>query len=875
MGDLIILGVLICTALVLASGPMAMVSVRRSRTEIDELKRALGRIEAALADSAQAPASAAETATPPPSTEPADARRERRPREFERELTSSLERVWLTEPAPPHPLSRLRARLAENWMLWLGALSVALAGIFLAKYSIERGLLGPTARVVMGIVTGLALHAAAGWLRRRKPGVHLEFAALAGCGSITLYAALVAALNLYHLISPAFCFLWLAAVALATMPLALLYGPLLAAIGIVGAYLVPAMVATEEGNALVALGYSAVISASALLLLRYVYRPWLWWGCMAGGLGWWLLTIASTDADGIRGPYLALFAYLMLALPGLRWRLDEPVALARESYRPDNLTSATSPLEQHIPLGAFLILVAQALSILAGGAYDHMVFEWCPLPIVFLLAARHRENLYPMPWLLLIGTSIAWILLQTHVARGGTLELSPLANELGTSFHIYLAVTAALYSVLALRNFAAERFKGTWSSLACLAPLVLMTLAYVLTDRPAFSWGWGTFALVTGLAYLASATAVQKKRSPDSLVVWLFCGGHYALSFAAVILLEPATITLAFAAQLISVAWVIRTFELPSLGWLLKLLVIVLVARLTLNPWLIDYPAEVHWTLWTYGGSTLCGIVAAMALSGTRDLARWAEGAALHLFVLTCWVELRYVLYDGEVFRAEFTLLEASLYVTLFGSISIVYFIRSGFSVGLERVYRAFSYVELTGALVCYAWIVGATLTSAPWVWNHIDSRPIFNLMLLSYGMPVLLSILVRGLHARHLRSAADRFGAIAFLIFISLEIRHLWQGSVHLGTPTESGELYTYSAVWLAIAIAAILAGIWRFGQTPYRAGMLLLAVVIGKIFLVDMSGLEGLLRVASFMGLGLALLGVSYLHRELQAAGVSDQTT
>ena len=36
-------------------------------------------------------------------------------------------------------------------------------------------------------------------------------------------------------------------------------------------------------------------------------------------------------------------------------------------------------------------------------------------------------------------------------------------------------------------------------------------------------------------------------------------------------------------------------------------------------------------------------------------------------------------------------------------------------------------------------------------------------------------------------------------------------------------------------------------------------------EIFLVDMSDLTGLLRVASFMGLGLALLGVAYLYQRI----------
>ncbi|MCX2979853.1 DUF2339 domain-containing protein [Halieaceae bacterium IMCC14734] len=43
----------------------------------------------------------------------------------------------------------------------------------------------------------------------------------------------------------------------------------------------------------------------------------------------------------------------------------------------------------------------------------------------------------------------------------------------------------------------------------------------------------------------------------------------------------------------------------------------------------------------------------------------------------------------------------------------------------------------------------------------------------------------------------------------------------------------------------------------------VVLVCLVVAKLFLWDMSGLEGLLRTASFMGL--CLLGVSYLNQRL----------
>ncbi len=48
----------------------------------------------------------------------------------------------------------------------------------------------------------------------------------------------------------------------------------------------------------------------------------------------------------------------------------------------------------------------------------------------------------------------------------------------------------------------------------------------------------------------------------------------------------------------------------------------------------------------------------------------------------------------------------------------------------------------------------------------------------------------------------------------------------------------------------------------------MALLILTICKVVLVHMSGLTGLLRAALFMGLGLSLLGLAYLHQRFGTA-------
>ncbi|HEX8533384.1 MAG TPA: DUF2339 domain-containing protein, partial [Allosphingosinicella sp.] len=71
-------------------------------------------------------------------------------------------------------------------------------------------------------------------------------------------------------------------------------------------------------------------------------------------------------------------------------------------------------------------------------------------------------------------------------------------------------------------------------------------------------------------------------------------------------------------------------------------------------------------------------------------------------------------------------------------------------------------------------------------------------------------------------------------------------------------------------IALGLLLMGM-RMHDKPLRfAGLLLLTGTILKVFLIDASALEGVLRILSFLGLGIALIGLGKLYtRVLSAEG------
>ena len=81
----------------------------------------------------------------------------------------------------------IEALLTMRWGVWLGALALALAGVFLIRYAVEQELLGPGPRCAGAGLFGMALIAAAEYFRWKdlvRPGIaDLVPPALAAAGS--------------------------------------------------------------------------------------------------------------------------------------------------------------------------------------------------------------------------------------------------------------------------------------------------------------------------------------------------------------------------------------------------------------------------------------------------------------------------------------------------------------------------------------------------------------------------------------------------------------------------------------------------------------------------------------------------------------------
>jgi uncharacterized membrane protein len=820
-------------------------------------------------------------------------------------VTNNLENAWTGEspagssdiPATAFSVANLKketeapslfSRLRDQWMIWLGGLSIGLSGIFMVRYSIEQGLLDPMARVLLSITVGLILHGVAEWGRRRSVQQFQALAALAGGSSIILFAAIAASLNLYDLFPPTFVFIALIAVSLGTMALAVLHGPVLAILGILSAYVIPALVSTGSGNAVSVLMYSIIITAASLLLMRYVYRPWIWASMLAGSLGWWLLTLDSYDALGYRGYYLAALLYLFLALPKWDWFLVKPFkaqavdAASESSFEPAlsvkgiwGLIKIKRPglpkqlSETPGTISLVILILAVGLTISSESRVASAIYQWTPFFGILLVAAGSRVELLKLAALSLGVQLLAWLTLGLSSYNG--LRLVGLIGPGQFDFLIFAAWMAFVFTALSLKNLKVSVNRNFWCALAVASPLLWLSLSYLLVTDLSESIYWGAASVALGVFYLLLAAwrlrldklqpLASDEAERECFAVWLILAGHFAYSLAVAIMVREAGLTLALSAQILSIAWLIHRYNPPHLGLFLKLVLAVVVMRLTLNPWLLTYPADVHWSFWTYGGATAFAALSAWHLRDNEKLGKWLELAALHLLVLTLWAETRYYLYDGDIFKQQFDLVEFSINTALWSSLALVYYLRHKVSQNLKPLYLLASKILMVMGLASY--LIVLFFLNPFWTGEVISQTPIFNILLLSYGLPVVIAVLLYLYYDRAVQSKIAVFAAISAFVFINIEIKHLWSGMLSVHASTSNGELYTYTIVWLVLAIACLLAGSIRFGANVYRAGFGLMMIVIAKIFLFDMADLEGLLRVASFMGLGLSLLGLAYLYQ------------
>src|ERR1700687_5593038 len=178
--------------------------------------------------------------------------------------------------APPTPAAAprldLEQRIGARWTTWVGVIAILFAASFFVKWSIENNLIGPRARLGLGMSAGITLLAAGLALHRRRDVPYLS-EGLSGLGLGLCYLSLYAGYAYYALLPAGAAFgLMFIVTVLGTGVAVVSERQVTAVLALLGGLLTPVLLAQPEPNERVLLGYLFVLDLLVLAIARF--RTW-------------------------------------------------------------------------------------------------------------------------------------------------------------------------------------------------------------------------------------------------------------------------------------------------------------------------------------------------------------------------------------------------------------------------------------------------------------------------------------------------------------------------------------------------------------------------------------------------------------------------
>jgi uncharacterized membrane protein len=790
------------------------------------------------------------------------------------------ERTPQPSTQPPPRGASFEERFGTQWVVWVGGLALALGGVFLVRYSIEQGLLGPAVRVALGALFAAGLLVAGEWTRRKEyttgisgiPAANIP-SMLTAASTAVAYGTVYAAYALYGYLPPALAFVLLGIVALLTLAAALLHGPALAGLGVIGAYVTPMLVASDAPDYWALYIYLAIVTAAAFALARARLWQWLAIAAIVLSVLWTLpglegITVAAPGAHAFHalGGFLLAAALVVCNLwygprsePG---RVDAMSSGALAAYLFAILLVVLASRHAPATMIVFTLMIAGAV-----------VIAWRTDAAV---AAIPFAALFTV--LVFFEWAIAVDVTRLIMPPGPTAGAAPEAQPAYVGMHLVLgAGFMALFGVTGfLAQGRSERPLAPilWSAAGVFAALAILAALYYRVANFERSIPFAGLALVLA-AIGAWASEMLNNRAPrpgQATSVAIFAAGTVAaIALAMTMALERGWLTVALALIVPGVAWVADKRPVPFLRWLAGAVVLIVLARIAYDPRIVGSDVGAtpifNWLLYGYGVPAVAFWYAGwmMRKRGDDVPVRMVESGALMFTVLLVFVEIRHWMNNGDIFRDNTGLAEIGLQVCCGLAMTI----------GLERLrHRSGSIVHDIGAriiavLTLFGIVFGLAMRENPLLTGDPVGGSFLNLILLGYGLPAILAgalaLTVRGTRPRFYSIIAVVTAVALALAYLTLEVTTLFHGPVLTRGRTTDAEQYAYSAVWLGFGVLLLLAGFLLRSQPARLASAAVVTLTIAKVFLVDMAGLTGVYRALSFIGLGLVLVCIGWLYQRL----------
>lgn len=782
-------------------------------------------------------------------------------------------------------LSALMIWLRENWFYAVSALSLALAGIFLVQYGVENGLLPPSARVTVALLFGAALIVAGEVIRRRFGDDETSATAylpsvFSGAGLVTLFGGILAARQLYDLIGPEAALAAMVVVALLGLVLGWFHGPLLAAVGLIGAFSAPFVVGGTSEDPGWLYVYFFVIGILGLGI--DTVRRWAWisiltlFGAYAACM---LLVLSSPLTEPDYLICVTALAVIAIAIPVRRvWPDHGGVMITQIIGRKKG--DAWPEFPTRLGFGA----VAVSSAILSAHWADSPAEFWLGVTLLaamtlgLMLWGKRAEALQDATVLPALG--LVWFVLVQGWDNGIVLRqfAETYAETAEADYPWVITILIILGAVISLtsawRSMQARRFAAVWAGAAAIfAPA--LAIALEVGWRPATVIGaypWALHGIALGVLMVIFAERFARVDGDQRMRVSLATlSALSCLTFACVIVLSSAALTVALVAMIVVAAALDRKFNLPPMSWFIWAGVFTVTVRLVLNPgldWASTAPV-VEMAL-VYSAATVGFLIGWLLIQPLHrpvatlllESAAWATGGILLSLLLERWLQ-SFGAGDatnshwGLSLLAIIWLLLAFAQVQRFelgGKLNYARYLLAAFFAG-HGLYRLAQALAEANPLLS---------TIAP----PVLGPPVLNTLTVAYLLPALaIGISVWRIHVTPLwlKRAGWALSGLLAAVWLGLIIRHVWQGAsgMYEGNGVTQPELYTYTMALLVLGAVLFYQSLARRSDLMRKAGLAVIGLAVAKVFLIDIAGLGGLIRVFSLLALGLALAGLAWLNR------------
>lgn len=193
--------------------------------------------------------------------------------EFETKAVAALQKAWnwlIVGEEFRRPGTSTEYAIATTWLVRTSIIIILCGIAFFLKYSIDKGILPPLGRAALTMATGIIMLVVGLTLTNKK--YHLIGLGLTGGGIATLYFAVFAAFQRYHLIDAKLAFGIMIMITLTVGVLAVRLNALLVAIfGVVGGYMTPILLSTGTKNLPGLYSYLLLLGLGTLFIARYKY----------------------------------------------------------------------------------------------------------------------------------------------------------------------------------------------------------------------------------------------------------------------------------------------------------------------------------------------------------------------------------------------------------------------------------------------------------------------------------------------------------------------------------------------------------------------------------------------------------------------------